>query len=100
MVGGEQPGLNAVTGVQVVNTGRCLPLNLRMTHGFAGFLSSVPKDLMYAISCSTCSSLICPWNVGMIGEYPATILAPGFRIDSRTYASSATTVRPSCSLTG
>ena len=41
------------------------------------------SDLTYAISCSSCSSVTSPWNVGMIGWKPATIFACGFRIDSR-----------------
>src|SRR5918992_576380 len=46
------------------------------------------NDLMYATNCTNCSSLICPWNVGMIGPNPATNFACGFRIDSRMYPSS------------
>jgi hypothetical protein len=36
----------------------------------------------------------------MIGWNPATIFACGFTIDSRTYASSASTVPPPCNWTG
>ena len=35
-----------------------------------------------------------PWNVGIIGSNPLTILACGFSIDSRMYASSARTDVP------
>ena len=39
---------------------------------------------MYAITLLICSSVSCPWNDGMMGVYPCTILALGSRIDSRT----------------
>jgi hypothetical protein len=52
---------------------------------------------MYAVRFRICSSVISPWNVGITGWYPATIFAFGCKIDSRIYASSATTVDPSAS---
>ena len=40
------------------------------------------NDLMYEMICINCSGVTCPWKVGMIGLYPATIFDCGFSIDS------------------
>src|SRR5687768_13825569 len=41
------------------------------------------RDLMYATSETSCSSVTCPLNVGIIGWKPSTIWPLGFSIDSR-----------------
>ena len=72
VVGGEKPRLDAVIRVEIMNARRFrrdFPLHVcnRGTHFAFVFLSSGPSDFTYAINCSTCSSLIWPWKVGMIG---------------------------------
>src|SRR5207342_3915524 len=57
------------------------------------------SDFTYSISSSSCSSVTSPWNVGMIGWNPDVIFAAGWRIDSRTYASSTVSVTPFWSVT-
>src|SRR5438445_311159 len=44
---------------------------------------AVDSDFTYATTCKSCSSLIWPWNEGIIGPKPVTIFTCGFRIDSR-----------------
>ena len=47
---------------------------------------------MYATSDTSCSSVTCPLNVGMIGWKPSTIWLLGFKIEFRMYSSFAVTV--------
>src|SRR5262249_48603818 len=76
----EQPRADAELGVQVVvlreRWSRAFGQRLRSLHGFipwaaaavaGGRPSFAPSGRLYASSCSSCSSLSCPWNVGICG---------------------------------
>src|ERR1051325_3454367 len=74
----EQPRANAVVGVEIVEVleprTRLFGERMRRLHGFFPSAAAVwPSDRTYAISSRSCSSVSCPWNVGICGAYPATI---------------------------
>src|SRR5262249_33842500 len=73
----QQPRLQAVAVVQIVQRRCCDGV-----HGYFCAAGS-PSDLMYAMSCRSCSSVTSPLNVGIRGWNPATTFACGLRIDSR-----------------
>src|SRR2546429_7805662 len=70
VIRGEKPGFPSVTGVEIMDPRQNADFLHCLTHGFATFrpsASDFASDLMWAVSCRICSSLNCPWNVGMIG---------------------------------
>ena len=66
VIAGQQPRRDAVAVVQVVLR-RHAERSLRHDYLVLHLGERAVSDLMYSISCSSCSSVTRPWNVGMIG---------------------------------